>query len=662
VTSTSVRKSVAAASLIFLFAAVTPCARAAAESLPAQGFGAATAGGTGRPVVRVTNLRDAGPGSFREALRGGGYRTIVFDVAGEIVLASYLSVAGPFVTIDGLSAPSPGITLRHRGLVIRGSRGAHDVIVRGLRVRDATADGISVSGGAYNILIDRVSVHRSGDGNLDITENSRDVTVSWSIFSSTPKNMLVKYGISRITLHHNLFADSLSRNPQVRIDEYGTNATDTTVDMRNNVVAGWGSYGTLIWTGVWANVANNYYTHGDDAVAVWSARAWVDGNMSGDGARLNRASTEPRPFSAPFVETQDACTAASHVLEVAGVRPLDAVDRAHVSSVALTGCSGPVITSSPVATPAALSFAGTAGSNISTRQTLNIGAVPASPLQWTATAATGDGRSWLTLSQALGTAPSNLTIGVDPRGLPAGTYDAVVTVQRAGDPTRQVSVPVSLTLNAAAPAPTPGGPPSGPPGPPQPPSGPPQPPQPPLPPPSRGTSEVRLSVQGGLNDAYQYVVEGTTRIETSHLKLGQGVMAGFRFDAVPIPPRAVIRSAVLHLYVMKRGPRPVVLRYQGEATADAIPFAKKPFDLSRRRHTSSFVDSVPGVWDEGTFAPSPDLRAVVQEIVASPGWAAGKALTLFVEDAGSPDTRFVGGVNEDQLLNHPAVLVITYDP
>ena len=192
-----------------------------------QGFGATTLGGAGTPTVRVTTLADAGKGSLREALRRGN-RTIVFEVAGEIALSTHIYVGGPFVTIDGLSAPPPGITLRGHGLIIRGNRGSHDVIVRGIRVRDSAIDGIQVAYSAYNVVIDRVSVAGASDGNIDITE-SHDVTVSWSIVGNNKKSMLIKYRPSRITLHHNLLVGSLERSPQVRIDDTETGAaTETT--------------------------------------------------------------------------------------------------------------------------------------------------------------------------------------------------------------------------------------------------------------------------------------------------------------------------------------------------------------------------------------------------------------------------------------------------
>lgn len=302
-----------------------------------QGFGASTPGGAGGAIIRVTTLADSGPGSLRAALRGGGNRTIVFDVAGEIVLSDYLYVAGPFVTIDGFTAPPPGITLKNRGLIIRGNRRAHDVIVRRIRVRDSAIDGIQIAYGAYNIVIDHVSVAASGDGNIDITEDARDVTVSWSILGGNAKNMLVKYRASRVTLHHNLYTESASRSPQVRIDNSSISAaTETTADIRNNVIANWADgHGTMIWFGPWVNVVSNYYSSATDALKVVSASVYAHGNQSPDSANINGATTEVAPFPAPTVETQDACAAAVLVVADAGARPLDATDADFLKRVAL---------------------------------------------------------------------------------------------------------------------------------------------------------------------------------------------------------------------------------------------------------------------------------------------------------------------------------------
>jgi pectate lyase len=318
---------------------VLPWAPAAGTQGRYQGFGAITPGGEGGAVVRVTNLDNSGPGSLREAIARGN-RTVVFDVGGEIVLTEYLSVGGAFVTIDGFTAPSPGITLRNRGLIIRGTRGAHDVVVRGIRVRNSAIDGIQIAYGAYNVVIDHVSVSSSQDGNIDITENSHDVTVSWSIMAGNAKNMLVKYNPSRVSLHHNVFTDSLNRSPEFRIDNDGGVATETTGDVRNNVIANWANgYGTLLLDGARTNLVNNYYTASHKAILLSSTRAHVRGNQSADGVDLNRIGNESNPFPSMPVDMQDACTAAQLVLAGAGVRPLDSIDQEHLARIAIPSCS-----------------------------------------------------------------------------------------------------------------------------------------------------------------------------------------------------------------------------------------------------------------------------------------------------------------------------------
>jgi hypothetical protein len=342
---------------------------ASASAATYEGFGASTPGGSGKPVYHVTNLQDSGAGSLRDALSQGN-RTVVFDVGGDIVLASEVTIRSAFVTVDGLTAPPPGITLKNKGLIVRGT-GGHDIIISGLRIRDASQDGIWITDAAYNVVIDHVSVQNSFDGNIDITRvGTRDITVQWSILAEPAgeeKNMLLAFGQTRITLHHNLFIDAMQRSPQVTFDDSTarTHDTDTTLDMRNNLVWDWrGGYGTRIRYGGNANVVDNYYASDggdeDDALIICKglpsdsqcyddttniARAYVAGNFSADGVNLNNRGTESTPFAAAAVTTQTPGVAACLVRDGAGVRPLDAIDQSYVSTVSLSGCVvGPLLT------------------------------------------------------------------------------------------------------------------------------------------------------------------------------------------------------------------------------------------------------------------------------------------------------------------------------
>ncbi|MGH7797316.1 MAG: hypothetical protein ACREQ2_20860 [Candidatus Binatia bacterium] len=323
-----------------------------------EGFGSQTSGGAGKPTVFVSNLNDSGPGSLRAALSGGN-RTIQFSVAGAITAGSALRVMGANITIDGCSAPWPGIDIIGRPLEMRGNFGSHDIIVQCIRSRNSLGDGITISEGAYNIVLDQVSVANSGDGAIDIGswngQHTHDVTVQRSIITQANKAMLIKYvDTKRVTLHHNLFVDSADRSPRIAYNQsHGSPANEITVDLRNNLIANWrGGLGTDVSCGAKANIVRNYYSNPGysvndqrQAIVVYDADftclrgfAYVQGNLSGDVADIDnspfiRVPKETIPFATAPITEQDACSAAQTVLAKAGHPIRDAIDQAAVSRV-----------------------------------------------------------------------------------------------------------------------------------------------------------------------------------------------------------------------------------------------------------------------------------------------------------------------------------------
>jgi len=341
---------------------------------PYPGFGGSTRGGEGQPVYRVTNLNDTGPGSLREAVSRGN-RQVVFEISGDIQLERDIYLGGPFITIDGSTAPAPGITLKNHGLIVHGDKGAHDVIVRSIRSRGSigcdtcgsSGAGLSIARKAYNIVIDRVSVQGAQDQALSMGKEAHDITVQWSIFAEgAGKNLpVLLFRAKRVTFHHNFLIKGTERLPQVKWSDDGEQAPEIQMDLRNNLIWEWKNMATQVWKGARLNIVGNYYHNpeasengGRRAIYMchagsnppqcnatnpkWFARAYIADNVSGHGpqitAYLNGLGTESRPFPAPSVETTDACAAAQRVLANAGARPLDAVDERYRAQVSLIGC------------------------------------------------------------------------------------------------------------------------------------------------------------------------------------------------------------------------------------------------------------------------------------------------------------------------------------
>lgn len=97
--------------LVLLAAAAT--VPAVAEGLPAfpvaEGFGAASIGGRGGRVIKVTNLDTRGPGSLQAACRAEGPRIVVFDVSG--VIPGDVVIEHGRISIMGQTAPGAGVTI-----------------------------------------------------------------------------------------------------------------------------------------------------------------------------------------------------------------------------------------------------------------------------------------------------------------------------------------------------------------------------------------------------------------------------------------------------------------------------------------------------------------------------------------------------------------------
>src|SRR5688500_6111407 len=131
----------------------------------AEGYGRFARGGRGGKVYEVTTLADAGPGSLREAVEAEGPRTVVFRVGGTINLKSKLVIKNPYITIAGQTAPGDGIATR--GYTF-GCLGAHDVIIRYVRIRigdesGQTMDGSGMGGGTDHAIMDHCSIAWSID-------------------------------------------------------------------------------------------------------------------------------------------------------------------------------------------------------------------------------------------------------------------------------------------------------------------------------------------------------------------------------------------------------------------------------------------------------------------------------------------------------------------
>ena len=253
----------------------------------AMGWAATTKGGRGGKIIKVTNLKKDGVGSFKNAVESHEPRIIVFEVGGIIDLdGSVIVLRNPYITIMGQTAPDPGITLIKGGMSIQ----THEIIIQHIRVRPGEnkqpkksgweVDGINTNG-AHHVIIDHCSFSWATDENPSASgcrfegnnleewrqNTSHTITFSYNIIAEGlshsshakgehSKGSLIHDNTTEIAIIANLFASNVQRNPFFK----------------------GGAQGVIV---------NNYiYNPGNRAIHYnlskkeWEGHDWVTGKMS----------------------------------------------------------------------------------------------------------------------------------------------------------------------------------------------------------------------------------------------------------------------------------------------------------------------------------------------------------------------------------------------
>jgi hypothetical protein len=337
-----------------------------------EGFGAATTGGRGGHVVKVTNLNDSGVGSLRWALEDLDFaRIVVFEVGGRINLNREIQVNGD-VTVAGQTAPG-GVTVSGARLQVVDD----NVIIRGMKMRpgdgsgqDMTKrDGISVgtiNKVVKNVVIDSNSMTWATDENFSIWGQVENVTVSNNLIAESLTRLGVGKGgiIGRsdgqngkdISILKNLWVSNEYRNAHIK--------EQSNVEFANNLIYNYGaSHQGLLLGGddapLSAAVIGNVYLRGPNtnnasqpAIDLRDlnagSRVYLEGNHieghvgAGDNQRAAAHGrlemlTNSQPFKGSGFEKLHANDVFDFVVNNAGARHyangLDSIDQRIIDTV-----------------------------------------------------------------------------------------------------------------------------------------------------------------------------------------------------------------------------------------------------------------------------------------------------------------------------------------
>jgi len=244
----------------------------------AIGFGNAATGGRSGTVYHVTNLNDAGTGSFRDAVSASN-RIVVFDVGGTITLKTAVS-AKSNLTIAGQSAPGGGVYFRggeisfakQNNIVMR-----HVRIVPGSETASSTDDALSLYN-ARNAIFDHCTFAFAPWNNIDGVSDDWQTTPVTNIsfmYSLIADPTGQQFGAhcesvsSDWSWYYNAFVNSHNRNPLAKTNTVFVN----NVEYNNEA-----SYTTHTSTTFKHDIVNNYFIYGPAS----SGNTWfqIDKNQS----------------------------------------------------------------------------------------------------------------------------------------------------------------------------------------------------------------------------------------------------------------------------------------------------------------------------------------------------------------------------------------------
>jgi hypothetical protein len=154
------------------------------------------------------------------------------------------------------------------------------------------------------------------------------------------------------------------------------------------------------------------------------------------------------------------------------------------------------------------------------------------------------------------------------------------------------------------------------------------------------TLEVRVAAS---SDDAEERSSGSMRLTSSDLELvydrTNQQTVGMRFNGVDIPQGATIVNAYLQFQADETSSEVTSLTIQGEDHDNAPTFTSSRGGISSRTRTTAAVPWSPEPWttvgEAGPDQRTPDIAAVIQEIVNRSGWSSGNSLVIIITGTGT---------------------------
>lgn len=154
-----------------------------------------------------------------------------------------------------------------------------------------------------------------------------------------------------------------------------------------------------------------------------------------------------------------------------------------------------------------------------------------------------------------------------------------------------------------------------------------------------GATTVEQRITTSKDDAEEFS-DGTMYLGSSDLELTHDASdqtVGMRWPGIAIPRGAIITAAYIQFSAKASQSVVTSLTIRGQAADNPPAFCSTARDISSRPRTGAAATWAPVPWAAGEVGANqrtPDLSALVQEIVNRPGWTSGNALAIIITGTG----------------------------
>jgi len=175
------------------------------------------------------------------------------------------------------------------------------------------------------------------------------------------------------------------------------------------------------------------------------------------------------------------------------------------------------------------------------------------------------------------------------------------------------------------------------------------------------SATVTSQVGSSSNDAEENVNSGNVDLTSPDLQLGNDnntpQLVGMRFTNIAIPRNANILNAYVEFEVAATGSASTSVTIRGQAADNASAFSSTKNNISNRSLTTAQVawNNIPAWSALNVKWQTPNLSAIIQQVVNRSGWASGNAIAIIINGSGQRTAESYDG-------EAPAApkLVITY--